>query len=109
MCSSVGVLEAHLIGPTVCCGVIRVEYHFGAPVASQSNKLCLSGLLYYCKFKIGMASMSRTGKAVNLMVEEVLSKCTVFTFLCLTLAFLISINFTKITGTSVQKNFFLDM
>lgn len=61
----------------------------------------------FCKFKVEMASMIRTGKTVNLMVEEVLSKCTVFTFLCLTLAFFkFSINFSIIMGTSVQKNFF---
>lgn len=57
-----------------------------------------------------MASMIRTGKTVNHMVEEVLSKCTVLTFLCLTLAFFkFSINFSIIMGTSVQKNFFLDL
>lgn len=83
-----------------------VESHFSAPVASQSNKLCLSQLLYYCKFKTEMASMIRTGKTVNLMVEEVLSKCTVFTFV-LHWLFKFSINFNIIMGTSVQKNFFL--
>lgn len=33
--------------------------------------------------------MIRTGKTVNLVVEEVPSKCTVFAFLCLALAILI--------------------
>ena len=47
---------------------------------------------------------------MNHMVGEVLSKCTVFTLLCLTLAFFkFSINFRIIMGTSVQKNFFLDL
>lgn len=51
---------------------------------------------------------SELGK-LNRMVEEVFSKCTVFTFLCLTLTFFFFpffVKFSIIMGTSVQKKFF---
>lgn len=90
---------------------MRVECRRSAPAAPQPNQRSLSQLLHYCKFKTERASTIRTGQTVNLRVDEVLGKCTEFTFLCLTLAFFFksSINFSIIMGTSVQKNFFLAM
>lgn len=79
-------------------------YHLSAPVAPQPNKLSLSWLL---QVQGGNGFYDQNWENSESMVEEVLSKCTVFTFLCLTLAFFkFCINFSIIMGTSVQKNFF---
>lgn len=88
---SVGVLEAELIGasmrPSHTC-LIPLQ----CTCTPQPNKLSFLQLLCYCTFKVEMASMIRTEQTVNLTVEEFLSKCTVFTFLCLTLAFFLIFN-----------------
>lgn len=59
------------------------------PVVPQPSAWHFPSFFNCFKFKIEMASVIKAGSAVNLMVEEVPSKCTVFASLCLALAILI--------------------